>query len=95
MLWVTIERHAADDFLGEAWNQVEDNEAVQVVADATTEAFARLVDLARAEGGVRADATAFDIRMLFVATRASRQVHPDAWPRVLELMLDGLAAQRP
>ena len=95
MLWVTVERHAADDFLGEAWNQVEGHEQVQVAADATIEAFAQLVDLARTEGGIRADATAFDIRMLFTATRASRQVHPDAWQRVLELMIDGLAAKRP
>ena len=52
------------------------------------------VDLARSEGGVRPDATAFDIRLLFVATRAARQVHKDAWQRVLELMIDGLAAKR-
>ena len=90
MLWITVERHAADDFLGEAWTQVESHEQVQVVAEATTGAFARLIDLARAEGGIRADATAFDIRMLFAVTRAARQVHADAWPRVLELMLDGL-----
>jgi AcrR family transcriptional regulator len=95
MLWVTVERHAADDFLGEAWNQVEGHEQVQVAADATIRAFAQLIDLARAEGGIRADATAFDVRMLFAATRASRQVHPEAWQRVLELMIDGLAAHRP
>jgi len=94
MLQVTVERHAADDFLGQAWTQVEGHEHVRVVADATTEAFARLVELARAEGGIRADATAFDIRLLFAATRASRQLHPDAWRRVLELMLDGLATRR-
>ncbi|HWD69177.1 MAG TPA: helix-turn-helix domain-containing protein [Solirubrobacteraceae bacterium] len=91
MLWATVERHAADDFLGEAWNQVEDHQQVQVAADATIQAIAHLIDLARAEGGIRADATAFDVRMIFTATRASRQVHPDAWQRVLELMLDGLA----
>lgn len=95
MLWQRVERHAADDFLGDAWSQVEDHEQVQVVAASTQEAFARLLDLARAEGGVRPDATAFDIRLLFVATRASRQVHPDAWQRVLQLMIDGLAATRP
>lgn len=93
MLRVTVERHAADDFLGEAWNQVEDHEQVRVVAAATTQTFARLIDLARAEGAIRADATAFDVRMIFAATRASRQVHPDAWQRVLELMLDGLATR--
>jgi hypothetical protein len=95
MLWVTVERHAADDFLGQAWNQVEEDEQVQVAAGATIRAFARLIDLARAEGGIRADATAMDIRILFAATRASRQIHPEAWQRVLELMIAGLAAQRP
>jgi AcrR family transcriptional regulator len=93
MLWATVERHAADDFLGLAWAQVEHHEQVQVAADATTQTFARLIDLARAEGGIRDDATAFDIRMLFTATRASRQIHPDAWKRVLELMIDGLEAR--
>lgn len=91
MLWVTVERHAADDFLGEAWTQVEAHPQVRIAAQDTTRSFAQLIDLARAEGGIRADATAFDIRMLFAATRASRQLHPDAWQRVLELMLDGLA----
>jgi AcrR family transcriptional regulator len=95
MLRATVERHAADDFLGEAWNEVEDHDQVQVAADATEQTFAQLIELARAEGGIRADATAFDVRLLFAATRASRQVHPDAWPRVLELLLDGLAAMRP
>ena len=94
MLWATVERHAADDFLGEAWNLVERHDQVQVAADATQRAFAQLIDMARAEGGVRADATAFDIRLVFVATRASRQAHADAWQRVLELLLDGLAARR-
>jgi AcrR family transcriptional regulator len=91
MLRLRVARHAADDFLGEAWSQVEDHAQVRVASAATQDAFARLLDLARAEGGVRPDATALDIRLLFVATRASRQVHDDAWERVLELMLDGLA----
>lgn len=94
MLWRRVERHAADDFLGEAWSVVEDHPDVQIAAAATQDAFARLLDLARSEGGVRPDATAFDIRLLFVATRAARQVHKDAWQRVLELMIDGLAAKR-
>ncbi len=92
MLRRTVERHAADDFLGQAWIHVEDHEQVQVAAAATQEAFTRVIDLARAEGGIRPDATAFDVRLVFMATRASRQVHADAWQRVLELMLDGLAA---
>ena len=92
MLRFTVAGHTADDFLGDAWSQVEDLEQVQVAAAATQAQFTRLIDLARAEGGIRPDATAFDIRLLFMATRAARQVHGDAWQRVLELMLDGLAA---
>ena len=94
MLLATVSRHAADDFLGEAWNQVEGHHDVKVAAEATQQAFARLIDMARTEGGVRADATAFDVRLLFVATRAARAVQPDAWERVLELLLDGLSAHR-
>src|SRR5579863_8547777 len=70
-----VERNAADDFLGEAWNHVEDHDQVQVAAEATYGAFTRLIDLARAEGGIRSDATAFDVRLLFMAARASRQLH--------------------
>jgi AcrR family transcriptional regulator len=93
MLRRTVARHAADDFLGHAWNQVEDHDQVQIAAAATQDAFTQVIDLARAEGGIRPDATAFDVRLLFMATRASRQLHDDAWQRVLELMLDGLAAK--
>ena len=46
------------------------------------------------EGTLRPDATALDIRLMLVAARASRQVEPDAWQRLLELMLDGLSATR-
>ncbi len=52
-----------------------------------------LLDLARAEGTLRADATALDVRLLFVAARASRQVDADAWKRVIAVMIDGLAAK--
>ncbi len=94
MLWTTLERQAADDFLGDAWSQVEDHERVRIAASLAFESIDRLLDLARAEGTLRTDASALDIRLVFVAARASRQVEPDAWQRLLELMLDGLAARR-
>ncbi len=62
---------------------------------ASRAALDALIALARAESSVRADASALDIRLMFVAAQASRQIGPDAWQRVLELMLDGLAATRP
>ena len=93
LLWTTVERHAVDDFLGEAWNQVEDHALVQVAAASNRAAINRLLELGKAERRVRPDATALDVRLLFIAARSSRQVDADAWKRVLELMLDGLAAQ--
>ena len=92
MLWTLVEQWAADDFLGDAWNQVEDHEQVQVAAVAVRAALDRLIGLAQAEGSVRADASSLDIRLMFFAARASRRIDPDAWQRVLVLMTDGLAA---
>lgn len=92
MLWTTLQRQSGDDFLGEAWNQIQDHEQVQLAARAAYAAIETLLDLARAEGSLRGDASALDIRLVFTAARASRQIAPDAWQRLLELMLDGLAA---
>ncbi len=94
MLWTTLKRQAADDFLGAAWSQVEHHERVLVSAAAAIASIERLLDLARGEGTLRPDASALDIRLVFVAARAARQVEPEAWQRLFELMLDGLAAPR-
>ena len=45
------------------------------------------------EGRLRADATTLDVRLLFAATRAARQVEPEHWPRMLELLIDALDSQ--
>jgi hypothetical protein len=58
------------------------------------EAQERLLAAARAEGRLRADATTLDLRLVFAATRAARNVEPEHWPRMLELMLDALDTQR-
>jgi AcrR family transcriptional regulator len=92
MLWTILEDQAVDDFLGEAWTDVEDHAQVQSAAARTHAAIERLLELARAQGTIREDASALDVRLLFVAARASRQVDRDAWQRVFALMLDGLAA---
>ena len=46
----------------------------------------------RAEGRLRSDATTLDLRLLFAATRAAKQVEPEAWRRMLELLIDALDA---
>ena len=42
----------------------------------------------RVEGRLRSDATPLDLRLLFAATRAAKQVEPTAWRRMLELLID-------
>ena len=93
MLWTFVERQADAGFLGEAWTEVQTHEQVQVAASHAFAAIDGLLDLARAEGSLRADATALDVRLIFVAARSSRQVAVDAWKRVLDVMIDGLEAR--
>jgi AcrR family transcriptional regulator len=88
MLWITVERQAADDFLGEARIAVAEHPDVIAAADQATVAIELLLAGARAEGRLRADATTLDLRLLFAATRAAKQVEPQAWPRMLELLID-------
>jgi hypothetical protein len=63
-----------------------------VIASTTraTDAMERLLAAARAEGRLRADASALDLRLVFAATRAAKQVEPEQWPRMLELLIDAL-----
>lgn len=81
---------AADSFLGEARGTVAEHPDVIESSARATAALERLLAQAREEGRLRADATAIDLRLTFAATRAAKQVEPDSWPRMLELLLDGL-----
>ena len=90
MLWKIVERQAYDDFLGEARVHVADHPEVQRAMNRAGAALECLLDGARAEGRLRADATALDLRLLFAATRAAKQVEPAAWRRTLELFIDAL-----
>ena len=90
MLWKIVERQAYDDFLGEARVVVVDHVEVQLATERAMAALDQLLADARAEGRLRADATDLDLRLLFAATRASKQVEPAAWRRTLELFIDAL-----
>jgi AcrR family transcriptional regulator len=90
MLWQIVERQAYDDFLGEARAVVGDHPDVEQAFERATAALDLLLDDARAEGKLREDASTLDLRLLFVATRASKQVEPAAWRRTLELFIDAL-----
>jgi AcrR family transcriptional regulator len=94
MLWTVVEDRQGDDFLGEAWLMTNDHADVLDAAERAGTALEELLDQARQEGRLRADATVVDIRLLFAATRVAKQVQPEAWQRVLALMIDGLDTQR-
>jgi AcrR family transcriptional regulator len=93
MLWAIVERQHGDQILGEAWSQVADHEDVARATEQTQAAIDELLAAARTEGLVRADVQTVDVRLVFTATRAVGHISPDAWKRMLELLIDGLAAR--
>jgi AcrR family transcriptional regulator len=95
MLTVLVSTQSADNFLGEARMAVADHPDVIASSARSGEAIDALLDAAHAEGRLRADATALDLRLLFAATRAAKRVEPERWPRMLELMIDALDTQAP
>jgi AcrR family transcriptional regulator len=94
MLWSLVERNSCDDFFGEAMLTVAEDPAVIAAQERARQALDQLLLDARAEGRLRADATAVDLRLLFAATRAAKQVEPTAWRRMLELLIDALDTRR-
>jgi AcrR family transcriptional regulator len=93
MLHRLVERQSADNFLGTARQEVADHPDVADALQRASEALEHVLQAARAEGRLRSDATSLDLRLLFAATRAARQVEPEHWPRVLTLMIDALEAR--
>jgi AcrR family transcriptional regulator len=92
LLWALAERQGADEVMGEAMATVSEHPQVQEAYLATIEALERLLQAARAEGSLRADATTLDLQLLFAATRAAGQFEDDAWRRMLALGIDALQA---
>jgi len=76
-------------------NSVSDHPAVTAATDRANAAIERLLAAARADGRLRDDATILDIRLIFAATRAAKQVEADAWRRILALLIDALDGQAP
>jgi AcrR family transcriptional regulator len=85
-----VNNQSADNFLGEARVAVAENPEVIASSTRAEKAIDELLDAARAEGRLRSDASARDMRLLFAATRAAKQIEPEHWPRMLELMIDAL-----
>jgi len=92
LLWAIAERQAGDDVLGEAMATVSEHPDVVAAVATTMQALEDLLGGAKAEGRLRPDASAADLRLLFAATRASRGLEEDAWRRMLELGVNALEA---
>ncbi len=87
---IHVTHQSPEPFFNEARAVVEDRPEVAAAIARSVSAQARLLDAARTEGRLRADATPEDLRLLFAATRAARRHDPGRVPRMLELMLDAL-----
>ena len=87
------ECHAADEVRAEAMASVSTDPDVVRALAGTAAAWERLLDAAKAEGRLRADATMLDVHLLFAAIRAAGALEPGAWERMLELGIDALVAR--
>jgi len=92
LLWAIAERQTADDVLAEAMACLSEDPGVQAALARTMHSLEALLEAAKAEGKLRPDATAIDLRLLFAATRAARGLEANAWRRMLELGIDALRA---
>ena len=79
-------------FRGIAMAMVDGHPDVAAARLRTQAAMDKLIKAAKAEGKLRPDATFNDLRLVFAATRAAKQVSSDGWERMLTLLVDGLAA---
>jgi AcrR family transcriptional regulator len=95
LLTSLVNNQSADNLLGEARVAVAENPEVIASSARAEQAIDEVLDAARAEGRLRSDASALDMRLLFAATRAAKQIEPEHWPRMLELMIDALDTQSP
>ena len=90
-----VEQQSCDEFMGDAMRKVDRHPGVCAASKRAYAAPQQLLDDARSEGRLRADASIIDLRLLFAATRAARHLEPDLQGRMLELVIDGLdTAQR-
>lgn len=90
LLTSLVEQRSPDEYFGDAMLRVHAHPAVDAAKKNTFAALERLLDDARREGRLRADASILDLQLLFAATRAARPIEPDAERRMLHLLIAGL-----
>jgi AcrR family transcriptional regulator len=92
LIWRAAERNAADLGFCEAMASTDKSAVVEKVG--LMRSTEQLIERAKAQGRMRADATQADVPMMMVGASAVMQLRkaPEAWRRHLTLMLDGLRA---
>ncbi len=94
LLRAYVARQAEDDLLAEAMACVSSHPQVERALIATMNALEALLSAAKPEG-LRADARVLDLRLLFAATRAAKEMEAGARERVLELWTDAFFCPEP
>lgn len=85
---------SADEFMSEARAAVADHPEVVAARSRAWAAMDEVLDAARTEGRLRADATMLDLRLTFASVRTARRLEPRGWERMLQLMIDALDGHR-
>ena len=94
LIWTFAVRQSEDDVVAEAMSCVIVEPHLEAARARTNDALGKLLDAARAEGRLREDATAIDIRIVFAGARAAEKIEPGSWRRTIELGIDSFAARR-
>jgi AcrR family transcriptional regulator len=92
LIWRAAERNAVDRAFCEV---VAFTDQTRIVEETGLAAHTNtLMERAKAQGKLRADATQMDIPIMMAGAGAVMQIHPsaDLWRRYLTIMLDGLRA---
>jgi len=92
LLWRAAERNAADRAFCEVTAAMDCSRIVEETGLAAS--TDRLMERAKAQGRLRADATQMDIAIMMAGLGSVMRAHPapDLWRRYLTVMLDGLRA---
>ncbi|HEU4973653.1 MAG TPA: TetR family transcriptional regulator [Baekduia sp.] len=92
-VWRVLGEDASDDVAAQAVATAGTLSPVRQARERVWALLDRLVDRAREQGDVRADASRRDVTMTIAAARAVRRLGPDDWRRMVQLALDGLRAR--
>jgi len=92
LIWRSAERNAVDRAFCEVVAFTDKGDIVEETGLARS--LETLMDRAKAQGKLRADATEMDIPILMAGAGSVMRIHPEAavWHRYLTIMLDGLRA---